>query len=130
MAMNDKKYLLGKSEVYNNSEIKDFEEAESYPLLWEVIFINDQVGKEFTIELLEQFENFPKEKGRINLEGNHTDKLRSAECDFKNVDCFRQILNPLMDKFSILDEKTNQLMPKQTILNNAQEMITQKLVIV
>lgn len=128
--MNDKKYLLGKSEMYNSSEIKDIEEAEAYPLLWEVIFINDQVGKEFTIELLEKFENFPKEKGRINLEGKHTDKMRSMECEFKNVDCFRQILNPLMDKFSILDEQTNQPVPKHAILEDAKRITSDKLLLV
>ncbi|MFK7748515.1 MAG: hypothetical protein AB8B65_09000 [Kordia sp.] len=126
--MNDKKYLLGKSEVYNNAEIKDESEAKKYPLLWEVIFINDEVGKKFTIELLEKFNNLPKEKGIVKLDGEPTDKMRSAECDFKSVDCFREVLNPLLDRFSILDERTNEPVPKFAILKEAQNAISERLI--
>ena len=62
---NDIKALEGVTNIYPSAEAKGFTDAEKYPIAWEVIFINDKIGQEFTANIQKTFSELPKEKGYL-----------------------------------------------------------------
>ena len=126
--MNQIKIIQGVTNVYDSSEAKGFEDAENYPLAWELIFVNDEAGKEFSLNATKTFRGIPKEQGYVlDFQGEHSDPARCLECVFKTKDAFRKFLNESMNGMAILDERTKEIAPKMKLLENAGKVLSAKL---
>lgn len=124
--MTNIKTVKGITNVYDSKEMKDFDLPENYPIAWEVIFINDKAGKEFTGNIRKAFSELPSEKGYIvDFEGEPSDVARCVECVFADKHIFRKVLNEALPEMVIYDEREKGIIPKQKMIDEAQK-ITQK----
>lgn len=128
--MTETKTVQGITEVYPSKQAKGFEQSANYPLAWEFIYINDTAGKQFTNQLLESLNKFPKESGYLlDLQGEASDVARCAECAFASKDALRKVLNESLTGIAIYDEKQKGIKPKLQLLNEASEVINQELTV-
>ncbi len=126
MVARDTKVIYGTTEVYDSSDARGFTESENYPIAWEIIFVNDAVGKEFAANANMAFSKLPKEKGYLlNFEGEDSEATRCLECVFKDKSTLRQFLNESMPDITIYDEHKNKVIPKQKLLDKAKEITSQ-----
>lgn len=129
--MTDVKTVQGITNVYPSKEAVEFKQADHYPIAWEVIYINDKVGKEFTDKLLQSINNLPKEAGYLlDLQGESSDVARCAECVFASKDAFRSTLQTALQDLVIYDEEQKGIKPKQQLLEAADKIINQGLAVV
>ena len=110
-------------EVYDSSKATGFEESDKYPIAWEVIFRNDNAGKQLIENLYSAFEQLPKVRGKvIGLDGEHSDIARCLECVFDNEHSFKQILNKSLNGLTLFDENTNRFYPKHQLIDEAKNI--------
>ncbi|MBR9919543.1 MAG: hypothetical protein GYB31_01810 [Bacteroidetes bacterium] len=96
------------SEVYDSSKAAGFAESEKYPIAWEVMFRNDNAGKQLIENIYSAFEQLPKERGQvIGLDGEHS---------------FKQILNKALNGLALFDENANQVVPRQQLVDIAKSI--------
>jgi len=128
--MSNVKTLQGQTTVCNSSQIKDFKQTKDYPLAWEIIFLNDKTGTEFALNTQKAFRDLPKQQGYIiGFSDDHTAPIRCLNCVFKNKDAFRKILNDTLKGITIFDEITEKLIPKTSIIKDADKALNIKLAI-
>ena len=128
--MNKIKTLQGIANVYDSSEAKGFEDSENYPIAWELVFLNDSVGKEFSLNALKTFRQIPKEQGYIlDFGGEHKDLARCLECVFRTKDTFRKVLNETLKDMAVYNEQTKEVIPKMTMLADAGKVLSSKMAI-
>lgn len=126
MVARDMKVIYGSTEVYDSSDARGFTESENYPIAWEIIFVNDAVGKEFAANANKAFAKLPKEKGYLlNFEGEDSEATRCLECVFKNKVALQQFMNESMADIAIYDEQKNKIVPKQKLLDKAKGITSQ-----
>ncbi|GEM_PF-2222238 len=126
MVVADTKVISAVTQVYDSSEAKGFAESEQYPIAWEIIFVNDAVGKEFADNAVIALTKTPKEKAcLLGFEGDALESARCFECAFKDRDSFRQFLKASMPNLVIYDEQQSKVIPKQILLDNAREIALQ-----
>lgn len=128
MKTSNRKSIQGVSNIYDSTKAKDFDKPQNYPLAWEIMFVNDKAGKEFSLNAIKAFSELPKEKGYIlAFQGDHKAPARCLECVFKNKDTFRKILNETLKGISFYDEKTSKIIPKTIMLKDAGKLLTSKM---
>lgn len=126
MVVADTKVISAVTQVYDSSEAKGFAESEQYPIAWEIIFVNDVVGKEFADNAVTALTKAPKEKVcLLSFEGDSSESTRCFECTFKDRDSFRQFLNASMPNLMIYDEQQSKVIPKQMLMDSAREIALQ-----
>ncbi len=126
--MNNTKTIQGQSNVYDSSEAKGFKQSKNYPIAWEIIFLNDDTGKEFALNTEKSFSQLPKEQGYIvGLSDDANAPIRCLDCVFKNKDAFRKILNETLKGITIYDEIAEKVTPKTKMLQNAGKVLTAKM---
>lgn len=123
--MDDIDIISGTTSVYASAEMKEpFEQANDYPITWEVIFLNDDVGKAFANDINESFKSLHKSDGFIlDTDLSINEPVRCIECVFKNKDSFRKIMNQVFSNRTFVDESKDQIVPKIQLLNNADKII-------
>ena len=125
------KTLHGVTIVYNSKEAKDFHQSLQYPIAWEAMYMNDEVGKEFTANLSKAINNLPENQAVLmSMEGNPSDVARCVECAFANKDVFKKVLNQSLDGITFFDEQENKLIPKQSMIQDATKITQQEMAIV
>ena len=122
------KAIQGITNVYDSSEAKGFDNSKDYPIAWEVIFVNDKTGKEFSLNTIKAFTELPKEQGYVmDFQGDHRDPTLCLECVFKNKDAFRKILNETFKDIAFFDEQTQVVIPKMKMLQDAGKVLSNKM---
>lgn len=126
--MNSTKTIQGQTVIYDSALAKDFKQSENYPIAWEIIFLNDNTGKEFALNAQEAFSQLPKEQGYIvSFSDDHTAPIRCLDCVFKSKDAFRKILNESLQDITLYDEISNKVIPKTKMLQNAGKVLSNKM---
>ena len=127
--MNKNNTVQGIADVYDSSTISDFKNAHSYPIGLEMVFINDDTGKDFFVKVLKAFNELPKEKAYIvDFEANETNVTRSIDCVFRDKDTFRQVVNKTLDEFRFYDEREKRITPRNQMIDEAGEIASRQLV--
>lgn len=122
------KAVQGIAQVYDSKEARSLKNHEHYPIAWEVLFVNNSVGKEFASNAIKAFERLPKKRGVImDFQGEHNDVARCLECAFADKDSFRKILNEVFNGISFYHEEERKLIPKPMMLAAADKVLSQKM---
>lgn len=123
------KAIQGIVQIYNSEEANILKGTEGYPIAWEVLFVNDTIGKEFASNALRAFEKLPKEQGIImDFQGEYNDVARCLECAFSDKDSFRKILNEVLNGISFFHEEKKKIIPKPMMLKEADKILSQKMI--
>ena len=128
--MNPIKTITGVTEVYDSSQTKGFEQAERYPIAWELIYINDAAGQKFTGQLLQTLRELPQEKGyRLMPDDEPLEKMNCVECVFDSIDSFRKVVNQAFNGFALYDYQQEKITPKQMLVDTAGKIMEQKVAV-
>lgn len=118
--MDKTKSISGLIAVFDSSRAENFRDAAKYPLAWEVVFVNDSVGKEFAANVRQAFAGLPEEKGYVlSFEEETTAPVRCLECVFRDKAAFVKILNETMRDIAFYDEQEKGVVPKYSLLEEA-----------
>ena len=121
--MTDTKHVKGVMNIYNSEMARGFEETAVYPLAMEIMYVNDNAGKDFTINALQTLETAKKQGSKLmELTGKTSDVARSIELAFQDNDSFRHFINKAFDGFVFYDESKGKVFPKRMMLDEAKKL--------
>lgn len=129
--MDETQAVTGVTQVYHSKQAKGFTDAESYPIAWEFMFVNDEPGRILALRLEAAFAKLPKEKGLLlNLEGKASDSARCVECVFKDRHVFHKVLEETLQDMTLYDEEKGKVIPRQKLLDTARNLTRQSEMVV
>lgn len=117
------KTLYAQTCVYDSAEAEGFQDSNRLPIAWEIIFLNDRIGKIFAANAAKAFAGMLQENGRIlDLIGEPEDKARSLECVFKNRAQLQKALNEMLPNIVIYDEQKCEVVSQQALCGQADKI--------
>jgi len=117
------KTMQGVTNIYDSSELKDFNHSANFPIAWEVIFANNDAGKEFTEQFNETLKTLSKDKYQlIDVQGTSSDMARSIECAFTDSQTFQKVVHGAMKDIIFYSEEEKRIQPKQNMIDSAKEL--------
>ena len=130
MLTNLPKSIQGTTEVYDSKEAKGFKKADDFPIAWEIIFVNDRIGKEFTENLSNAIFDTPNDKaifmGKMH---SNSEKITCLECAFADKMTFSKVIREALDDILFYDESSQKILPKQMLIDDVEKLTVQKMAV-
>lgn len=122
------KYVDGIANVYPSEEAKGFADREKYPVALELIFTNNQAGKELAANLSQAFSELPKSRGYLLPQKcTPDDPTRCFEGVFKDAASLGKVLNTAFgNEIAFVDEQKKAVVPRFELVEEAKAIAAGK----
>jgi len=121
--MTEIKAIQGITNIYDSSEARDFDRPIDFPIAWEIMYLNDEIGKEFTANFKNAIENISQDKYQLlDIQGDNSDLTQCIECTFADTDSFKKVLNESFKDITFYSENDKKIKPKMAMIDDAKKI--------